>query len=118
MFKINHIIVSCHSLPPSPIQIHPHPHTMHASPLPGAQRLEEENALLAKRQTAFQRSRDHQDGAEEEFEAFCQKKMFRISILEQRLQRHEDTAVEKYTNLDLKLREDPRLGVLVDGETG
>ena len=39
---------------------------------------------------AFQRTREHNEGADEEFEKFCQEAMFRIQILEQRLQRHEE----------------------------
>lgn len=75
-------------------------------------RLDEENAQLAKRQAAFQRSRDHVDGADVEFERFCSEAMFRIQILEQRLARHEESALSVYANLDQKLRSDPRLGIL------
>jgi hypothetical protein len=72
-------------------------------------RLDEENATLAKRQAAFQRSRDHVEGADEKFEKFCSEAMFRIQILEQRLARHEETALQKYADMDFKLRSDPRL---------
>ena len=49
-------------------------------------RRDEEYAALSKRQTTFQRNRDHMDPREdEEYEAFCQEAMFRIQILEQRL---------------------------------
>eukprot|EP01029_Cantina_marsupialis_P012390 TRINITY_DN2734_c0_g2_i1.p1 TRINITY_DN2734_c0_g2~~TRINITY_DN2734_c0_g2_i1.p1 ORF type:complete len:779 (-),score=234.22 TRINITY_DN2734_c0_g2_i1:166-2502(-) len=75
-------------------------------------RLDEENSQLAKKQAAFQRSRDHVDGADEEFEQFCSEAMFRIQILESRLQRHEETALHKYAQLDQKLHTDPRLRVL------
>ena len=76
-------------------------------------RLDEENSLLAKKQAAFQRSqRDHDQGGDEEFERFCGEAMFRIQILEQRLARHEETALQKYADMDFKLRSDPRLGVL------
>ena len=75
-------------------------------------RLDEENTTLAKKQAAFQRSREHLEGADEAFEAFCSKAMFRIQILEQRLARHEETALQKYADMDMKLRNDPRLGVL------
>lgn len=44
-------------------------------------RLDEENGALAKKQAQFQRNRDHVDGAEEEFEQFCQEAMFRIKVL-------------------------------------
>jgi hypothetical protein len=38
--------------------------------------------------------------------------MFRIQILEQRLTRHEETALQKYADLDQKLHNDPRLLIL------
>ena len=73
-------------------------------------RLDAENSSLAKKQAAFQRSqRDHDQAGDEEFERFCSETMFRIQILEQRLSRHEDTAMQKYTELDQKLHQDPRL---------
>lgn len=75
-------------------------------------RLDEENALLAKKQAAYQRTRDHVDGADEEYENFCSETMFRIQILEQRLAQHEESALVKYAELDRKLREDSRLAIL------
>ena len=72
-------------------------------------RLDDENSLLLKKQAAYQRSRDHVDNADDDFEKFCQDAMFRIQILEQRLLRHEENALMKYTNLDKRLRADPRL---------
>jgi hypothetical protein len=38
--------------------------------------------------------------------------MFRIQILEQRLAQHEEAALKKFSDLDLKLSSDPRLKVL------
>lgn len=76
-------------------------------------RLDDENQKLAKKQAAFQRSRDHVEGADEEFEQFCSKAMFTIQILEQRLAQHEVSALQKYADMDAKLRNDPRLGVLL-----
>ena len=78
-------------------------------------RLEKENEALAKRQAAFQRSRDATQGADEEYEKFCVDAMFRIQILEQRLQKHEDTAMPKYEALIKRLQEDPRLASMRDG---
>jgi hypothetical protein len=78
-------------------------------------RLDEENSALSKKQANFQRSRDHMEGADEAFEKFCSEAMFRISILEQRLSRHEETALQKYASMDQKLRDDPRLEVLNSG---
>ena len=75
-------------------------------------RLDDENQQLAKKQNAFQRTRDHTEGADEEFEKYCSAAMFRIGILEQRLSRHSETALQKYADVDQKLRSDPRLAVL------
>ena len=81
-------------------------------------RLEKENEALAKRQAAFQRSRDTTQGADEEYEKFCVDAMFRIQILEQRLQKHEDTAMSKYEALIKRLQEDSRLASMRDGGSG
>jgi len=80
-------------------------------------RLDEENAKLAKKQAAFQRSQREQlgEGAEEEFEQFCAEAMFKIGILEQRLQRQEETVLAKFTELEIALKKDPRLAVLYGG---
>ena len=73
-------------------------------------RLDEENAALSKKQATFQRNRDHMDPADEaEYERYCQEAMFRIQILEQRLDRHTSLSLEKYAEMDARLREDPRL---------
>ena len=73
-------------------------------------RHDEETAALAKRQANFQRDRDQMSrDEEEEYERSCEESMFRIHILEQRLKRHEEAALEKYYHLDAKLRADPRL---------
>jgi hypothetical protein len=73
-------------------------------------RLNDENAKLAKRQATFQRNASHADpAAEEEFERFCADAMFTIGILEQRLVSHEETALKKYQALDERLSADPRL---------
>ncbi|OQR89593.1 hypothetical protein ACHHYP_06188 [Achlya hypogyna] len=76
-------------------------------------RLDKENSALAKKQAAFQRSqREHDQGTDEEFERFCSETMFRIQILEQRLTRHEETALQKYAELDQRLHNDSRLAIL------
>jgi hypothetical protein len=77
-----------------------------------SRRLDRENEALAKRQAAFQRSRDPVEGADEEYEKFCMDAMFRIQILEQRLQKHEETAMDKYEALIKKLKEDERLAAM------
>lgn len=77
-------------------------------------RLDKENAALAKRQAAFQRSqREHDQGTDEEFERFCSETMFRIQILEQRLAAHEETALHKYAELNQRVHDDPRLRLLI-----
>eukprot|EP00937_MAST-01D_sp_MAST-1D-sp2_P000753 g753.t1 len=77
-------------------------------------RLDAENSSLAKRQASFQRSQQRDDQAgDEEFERFCSETMFRIQILEQRLSRHESTAMQRYAELDRKLHSDARLNALV-----
>lgn len=73
-------------------------------------RLDDENATLSKRQAAFQRNRDHMDPADEaDYERYCQEAMFRIQILEQRLDRHTELSLQKYAEMDARLRDDPRL---------
>ena len=75
-------------------------------------RLHEENAKLARKQEQFQRSQREGDLSTEEYEKYCTEAMFRIQILEQRLAAHEEAAVRKFADLDLKLSSDPRLKVL------
>eukprot|EP00635_Sarcinochrysidales_sp_CCMP3193_P007075 CAMPEP_0118917042 /NCGR_PEP_ID=MMETSP1166-20130328/16959_1 /TAXON_ID=1104430 /ORGANISM="Chrysoreinhardia sp, Strain CCMP3193" /LENGTH=703 /DNA_ID=CAMNT_0006857059 /DNA_START=352 /DNA_END=2463 /DNA_ORIENTATION=+ len=76
-------------------------------------RLSEENSKLAKKQAMFQRNqRENDPSAEEEFERICSEAMFRIHILEQRLASHEECALQKFQELDLKLSADKRLGAL------
>lgn len=76
-------------------------------------RLDEENAALSKRQAAAQRQRDHMDPNDEaEYERYCQEAMFRIQILEQRLDRHTELSLTKYAEMDARLRADPRLRAL------
>ena len=76
-------------------------------------RHDEETAALAKRQQNFQRDRDQVGRAEEEeYERACEESMFRIHILEQRLIRHEEQALQRYYELDMKLRADTRLSAL------
>ena len=46
---------------------------------------------------------------EAEYERYCQEAMFRIQILEQRLDRHTELSLQKYAEMDARLRDDPRL---------
>ena len=49
---------------------------------------------------------------EDDYLNFCSEAMFRIHILEQRLNRHKKMATARYLELDDKLRRDPRLADL------
>ena len=51
--------------------------------------------------------------AERDHATACEKSAFKIQILDKRLKRHEEQALRKYYELDLKLRRDPRLAVLL-----
>lgn len=75
-------------------------------------RLNEENSKLARKQEQFQRSQREGDLSTEEYESYCTQAMFRIQILEERLGKHEETALKKFADLDAKLAADPRLRVL------
>ena len=46
---------------------------------------------------------------EAEYERYCQEAMFRIQILEQRLDRHTELVLKEYVEMDARLRADPRL---------
>jgi len=82
-------------------------------------RLDEENAALSKRQAAFSRNRDHMDPSDEaEYERYAQEAMFRIQILEQRLDRHTELSLAKYAEMDARLRKDPRLRALAVASRG
>jgi hypothetical protein len=75
-------------------------------------KLHEENAALGKTQEHFQRAQREGDFDTEKYEATCTAAMFRIQILEQRLAAHEEAALRKFTDLDTKLSNDPRLKIL------
>eukprot|EP00803_Ostreobium_quekettii_P006145 evm.model.scf_58.17 EVM.evm.TU.scf_58.17 scf_58:148652-165934(+) len=77
-------------------------------------RHDEEAAALSKRQANYQRDRDQMTREEEEeYEKACEESLFRTHILEKRLKRHEEQALQKYFDLDQKLRHDPRLASLL-----
>lgn len=76
-------------------------------------RLDEEQAALARRQASYARDRDSlTPEEEEEFEKAVEEVAFRSSILQKRLARHEETALQQYHQLDNRLRGDPRLSML------
>jgi hypothetical protein len=79
-------------------------------------RLNDENAKLGRKQEQFQRSQREGDMSTEEYEKYCTEAMFRIQILEQRLASHEDAALKKFAELDMRLAADSRLKVLKTSE--
>eukprot|EP00775_Hariotina_reticulata_P013287 gene13287-13418_t len=77
-------------------------------------RLDEEQSALSRRQASYARDRDALTPAEEEeYEHAVDDASFKISILQRRLARHEESALQKYYELDKKLRTDPRLLMLL-----
>ncbi|XP_002741356.1 dynein regulatory complex subunit 7-like [Saccoglossus kowalevskii] len=73
-------------------------------------RFEKETTELQKKQQWYQQhqvSMNKED--EEEYLNYCSEAMFRIHILELRLNRHKETAPHKYMALEQKLRTDSRL---------
>ena len=72
-------------------------------------RLKDENAALSKLQANFQRSQHTSDEMLEDYGRQCSEAMFRIQILENRLNAHADAAVKKYGEMSDKLAHDPRL---------
>eukprot|EP00756_Hemistasia_phaeocysticola_P014690 Hpha_TRINITY_DN15351_c1_g2::TRINITY_DN15351_c1_g2_i1::g.87928::m.87928 len=74
-------------------------------------RLDREKEDLARKQQNYHKNQEQmpERGEHEEYIRFVEEAMWRISILEKRLERHQDQALQKYANLDTKLRNDPRL---------
>uniref|UniRef100_A0A0B7AII0 Dynein regulatory complex subunit 7 C-terminal domain-containing protein n=1 Tax=Arion vulgaris TaxID=1028688 RepID=A0A0B7AII0_9EUPU len=73
-------------------------------------RFEMETQELQKKQAWYQQnlvSMSKDD--EQEYLNYCSEAMFRIHILELRLNRHKEMAPHKYMALEQKLRNDPRL---------
>jgi hypothetical protein len=75
-------------------------------------RLNEENMKLGREQERFQRSQREGELSTEEYERYCTEAMFRIQILEQRLQAHDSSAAKKYGEMEERLGTDPRLKAL------
>lgn len=70
--------------------------------------MDEEQAALARRQASYARDRDSLTPEEEdEYENAVTEAGFRTSILQKRLARHEETALQQYYQLDKRLRGDP-----------
>lgn len=79
--------------------------------------LEDENQKLHQRQAVFKRQAGSGGAeADEDFTKYYQEAAFRIDILNARLTRHEELAVQKYYAMDRKLKEDPRLRILHEAE--
>lgn len=73
-------------------------------------RFEKETQELQRKQSWYQQNQvSMKPEDEEEYLNFCSEAMFRIHILEQRLNRHKELAPQKYVQLEQKLRNDPRL---------
>jgi len=78
------------------------------------QRFEKETAELHKRQQEYQQKQVAMTkDDEEEYFNYCSEAMFRIHILEMRLNRHKQIAPNKYMQMEQKLRSDPRLSKLL-----
>eukprot|EP01006_Ploeotia_vitrea_P026913 TRINITY_DN59825_c0_g1_i1.p1 TRINITY_DN59825_c0_g1~~TRINITY_DN59825_c0_g1_i1.p1 ORF type:complete len:865 (-),score=87.34 TRINITY_DN59825_c0_g1_i1:1139-3733(-) len=77
-------------------------------------RLDEEKAALARRQSNFQKNQEQLDSAKEheDYLQFCEEAMWRIHILEKRLERHQEQSLHRYAELDQKLRQEPKLAAL------
>ncbi|XP_071080586.1 dynein regulatory complex subunit 7-like [Haliotis cracherodii] len=73
-------------------------------------RFEKETQELQKKQGWYQQNQvSMQKDDEEEYLNYCSEAMFRIHILELRLNRHKEMAPHKYMALEQKLRSDNRL---------
>lgn len=73
-------------------------------------RFEKETQELQKKQAWYQQNQvSMQKDDEEEYLNYCSEAMFRIHILELRLNRHKEMAPQKYMQLEQKIRADVRL---------
>jgi len=78
------------------------------------QRFEKETSELHKRQQEYQQKQVAMTkDDEEEYFNYCSEAMFRIHILEMRLNRHKQIAPNRYMQMEQKLRSDPRLSKLL-----
>lgn len=73
-------------------------------------RLDEATSDYQKRQISYSKNADSMTSQEaDEYVKFCNNALFSIQTLEKRLIKHKESAPEKYTELDAKLRNDKRL---------
>uniref|UniRef100_H2YT25 Coiled-coil domain-containing protein 135 n=1 Tax=Ciona savignyi TaxID=51511 RepID=H2YT25_CIOSA len=76
-------------------------------------RFEKETSELHKRQQDYQQKQVAMTKEDEEqYFNYCSEAMFRIHILELRLNRHKQMAPHKYMQLEQKLRQDQRLSAI------
>ncbi|MES1909543.1 MAG: hypothetical protein MHM6MM_002265 [Cercozoa sp. M6MM] len=83
------------------------------------ERLTEETTLLERERDKLSyilqnKPADERRLAEAEFQDKQEKALFRIAILESRLARHEKNALARYSELNERLANDPRLQVLYE----
>lgn len=69
----------------------------------------ESQALEAKQNWYHQKQSSLRVEDEEEYSSYCTEVLFKISILEQRLIRHKESALKKFDALRTRLDNDPRL---------
>ncbi|XP_048455549.1 dynein regulatory complex subunit 7 isoform X3 [Rhincodon typus] len=73
-------------------------------------RFEKEAMELQSKQQWYQQNQIFMTKEDEQaYLAYCSEAMFRIHILEMRLNKHKETAPIKYLDLEEKIRKDPRL---------
>ena len=73
-------------------------------------RFEKETDELQKKQAWYKQNQTGLTKEKEtEYVSYCSDAMFRIHILEQRLNRHKTIAPQKYADLETRLKHDPRL---------
>ncbi|KAM4722226.1 dynein regulatory complex subunit 7 isoform 2-T2 [Rhinophrynus dorsalis] len=73
-------------------------------------RFEKETQELQKKQQWYQQNQLSMSKEDEDtYLGYCTEAMFRIQILESRLNRHKDLAPQKYLALEERLNKDPRL---------
>ncbi|XP_048393714.2 dynein regulatory complex subunit 7 [Stegostoma tigrinum] len=73
-------------------------------------RFEKEAVELQTKQQWYQQNQIFMTKEDEQaYLAYCSEAMFRIHILEMRLNKHKETAPIKYLDLEEKIRKDPRL---------
>lgn len=78
-------------------------------------RFEKETQQLQFKQNWYQQNQTTMTKEEEEeYVSYCSEAMFKIHILEERLNRHKEIAPQKYVALETKLRSDPRLAEFIN----